>query len=170
MSKSLRGNLWRQMVLRAAISRSLSRNWLIINNTDFLDPGDINLIQSVIKRARRRTAARFKTKGPRHCRSRLSYIPIELLYRTLDILPLPDVKNVQKSLWIYLGDSYWRSRIPIHFFHEVKAVMEETLDWEYVCLELDNSLRTSRFDGLACRRYLFERLDEVQDALNKAKV
>lgn len=48
--------------------------------------------------------------------------------------------------------------------------MEETLDWEYICLELDYSLRASRFDGLACRRYLFERLDEVQDSLNKAKV
>ena len=140
------------------------------NNTDILDPGNINLIWSVIKRARRRTAARFKTKGPRHCRSRLSYFPIELLYRTLDLLPPPDVKSVQRSLWIYLGDAYWRSRIPMDFFHEVKTIMEETLDWEFLCLELDYSLRTSRFDGFACRRYLLERLDEVQDTLNKAKV
>lgn len=49
------------------------------NNTDILDPGNINLIRSVIKRARRRTAARFKTKGAHHCRSRLT-CPKALFY------------------------------------------------------------------------------------------
>lgn len=48
--------------------------------------------------------------------------------------------------------------------------MEQTLDWEFLCLELDRLMRTSEFDGLACRRYLFEHLDEMQDALNKTKV
>lgn len=143
--------------------------YLAENGTDMVDPGNIKLIQSVIKRARCRTAAWFKTKSRHDCCSYLLYSPIELLLGTLDHLPLPDVKSVQSSMWIYLGVTYWRFRIPMGFFHEVNAVMEQTLDWEFLCFELDCLVRTSEFNGLACRRYLFKRLDEVQDALNKTK-
>lgn len=43
----------------------------------------------------------------------------------------------------HFWDAYWRSRIPMDLYHEVRAIMEETLDWEFLCLktdELTNSL------------------------------
>lgn len=45
--------------------------YLAENGTDMVDPGNIKLIQSVIKRAQHRTAAWFKTKSRHDCCSHL---------------------------------------------------------------------------------------------------
>jgi hypothetical protein len=66
---------------------------------------------------------------------------------------------------LYFGDAYWRSRIPSDFFHEVKNLREQTLDWEYLCLKLE-LLASNRYwdyaqNELLGRHWVLRQLDEV---------
>lgn len=54
-------------------------------------------------------------------------------------------------------------------FPEIKGIIEETLDWEFLCPELGNLEELEQVkkdsngsEGLACRRYILERLDQLQ--------
>ncbi|OJJ32442.1 hypothetical protein ASPWEDRAFT_44562 [Aspergillus wentii DTO 134E9] len=129
------------------------------------DIGSFQPIQSLINRARRRTSKRSKSRGRLDCKSRFYYILTEILHMILDNLPIADVVAVQRALTSYFGDSYWRSRTSIGIYHEVRNVINETLDWEFLCLELENLSKTwDGEEGLVCRRYLLKRLDEIQAA------
>lgn len=138
-------------------------------NTEFviqLDPASIKYVQSLINRARIRTRARFHIKGRVNRKhNRLCYLPVEILYKVMDPLPSGDLVNVQIAMKYYLGDAYWRKRVPVRLFYEVKGVWDETLDWQFLCLELE---WLSETEGLAFRRYILDRLDELQASLNEA--
>lgn len=142
------------------------------------------------------TKKRFKN-GHLNCRCRLYPLPAEVLCFVLANLPSPDVASVEKAMGSYIGDAYWRSRISTDLFYEVRDVMEETLDWEFLCLKLDEltdallpkpvvkhtksrnkkrrapktvSMRQEIPEGLewlACRQYILRRLKEVQDVVSK---
>lgn len=101
------------------------------------DPGNDKKIQSLINKARRMTNKRFKN-GRLNRRCRLYHLPVEVLCFILDDLPSSDVASVEKAVGSYIGDAYWRSRISTDLFHEVRDVMDETLDWEFLCLKLDD--------------------------------
>lgn len=77
----------------------------------------------------------------------------------MDYLSPDDVEVVQVAMKYYLGDAYWRTRVPISRFPEVKSIWHETLDWQFLCLELEWLWET---DDLAFRRYVLDRLDELQ--------
>ncbi|UDD63622.1 hypothetical protein AFCA_010883 [Aspergillus flavus] len=118
-----------------------------------------------IKRARIRTRARFHIGGRvNRQHNRLCYLPVEILCRVMDYLSPDDVKAVQIAMKYYLGDAYWRTRVPISLCPEVKSIWHETLDWQFLCLELEWLWET---DDLAFRRYVLDRLDELQASLRQ---
>ncbi|KAE8327914.1 hypothetical protein BDV39DRAFT_214723 [Aspergillus sergii] len=82
----------------------------------------------------------------------------------MDYLSPDDVEAVQFAMKYYLGDAYWRTRVPISQFHEVKSIWHETLDWQFLCLELEWLWET---EDLAFRRYVLDRLDELQASLRQ---
>lgn len=86
-------------------------------------------------------------------------LPPEILQLTADLLPSADVAAVQKAIGSYLGDRYWRSRIP-DLFHEVQDLSSETLDWEYLCFELER-LEFDWNEQLDGRRYVLQHLDGI---------
>ncbi|KAL4736075.1 hypothetical protein BDV11DRAFT_207943 [Aspergillus similis] len=119
-----------------------------------------------IHQARRRTRARFFTgRQYRTLYLRLDRLPAEILFLIANRLPSSDVVAVQEAMGLYFGDAYWRSRIPSDFFHEVKDLAGQTLDWEYLCLKLE--LLDSRHYGgkahkeLLGRHWVLRQLDEV---------
>ncbi|KAL2815036.1 hypothetical protein BDW59DRAFT_176266 [Aspergillus cavernicola] len=131
--------------------------------TDFrhvLDPFVCHYAQNIIAKtmARRRTRKRFQPiRGP-HKRIYLNCLPPEILLLIADLLPSTDVAVVQKAMGSYLGDAYWRSRIPC-IFHEIRDVSSELLDWEHLCSELE---RLEDWDEqLTSRRYVLGQLDEI---------
>ncbi|GMG46028.1 unnamed protein product [Aspergillus oryzae var. brunneus] len=69
--------------------------------------------------------------------NRLCYLPVEILCRVMDYLSPDDVEVVQVAMKYYLGDAYWRTRVTISRFPEVKSIWHETLDWQFLCLELE---------------------------------
>ncbi|KAB8249327.1 hypothetical protein BDV35DRAFT_390139 [Aspergillus flavus] len=102
------------------------------------DPSNIKRVQSLIKRARIRTRARFHIGGRvNRQHNRLCYLPVEILCRVMDYLSPDDVEVVQVAMKYYLGDAYWRTRVTISRFPEVKSIWHETLDWQFLCLELE---------------------------------
>ncbi|RAQ53258.1 hypothetical protein AFGD_001909 [Aspergillus flavus] len=128
------------------------------------DPSNIKRVQSLIKRARIRTRARFHIGGrDNRQHNRLCYLPVEILCRVMDYLSPDDVEAVQITMKYYLGDAYWRTRVPTSLFPEVKSIWHETLDWQFLCLELEWLWET---DDLAFR-YVLDRLDELQASLRQ---
>ncbi|KAE8315250.1 hypothetical protein BDV41DRAFT_562986 [Aspergillus transmontanensis] len=87
---------------------------------------------------------------------------VSILCVFMDYLSPDDVEAVQIAMKYYLGDAYWRTRVPISLFPEVKSIWHETLDWQFLCLELEWLWET---DDLAFRRYVLDRLDELQASL-----
>ena len=129
------------------------------------DPANDKRIQSLIKQAQIRTRARiYITRRDNRQQNRLCYFPVEILWLVMDCLPPDDVENVQIAMKYYLGDAYWRIRAPIKLFHEVRSVRDETLDWQFLCKELE---RLSQTPDLAFRRYIVDRLDGLQACLGR---
>ncbi|KAE8415305.1 hypothetical protein BDV36DRAFT_298164 [Aspergillus pseudocaelatus] len=127
---------------------------------------NIKGIQSVIKRVRIRTRMRFRIKGRiNRRRNRLCYLPVEMLYLVVDYLSTDELERVQTAMKYYLGDAYWRARVPVKLFHEVTSVWDETLDWQFLCLKLE---RLSQTQDLAFRRNIIDQLDELQTFLSQA--
>ncbi|KAF7621928.1 hypothetical protein AFLA_008478 [Aspergillus flavus NRRL3357] len=122
----------------------------------------------VFNRSRQRstkTRARFHIGGRvNRQHNRLCYLPVEILCRVMDYLSPDDVEAVQIAMKYYLGDAYWRTRVPISLFPEVKSIWHETLDWQFLSLELEWLWET---DDLAFRRYVLDRLDEMQASLRQ---
>ncbi|KAL4914367.1 hypothetical protein BDW62DRAFT_213475 [Aspergillus aurantiobrunneus] len=48
-----------------------------------------------------------------------------------------DVVAIQEAMGFYLGDAYWRSKIPSKLFHEVKDLWDQPLDWQFLFLEFE---------------------------------
>ncbi|KAL4747228.1 hypothetical protein BDW72DRAFT_206647 [Aspergillus terricola var. indicus] len=130
------------------------------------DPFYSPRVLCMIRHARRRTRAR-SSRG-KECRSlnlRLDLLPAEILFLIANRLPSSDVLAVQEAMGLYFGDAYWRSRIPSDFFHEVKGLTGQTLDWEYLCLKLE-LLNSSHYwvnshNELLGRHWVLRQLDEA---------
>ncbi|KAL4785260.1 hypothetical protein BJX76DRAFT_356281 [Aspergillus varians] len=129
--------------------------------TDNADPFYSERAQRIIRQARRMTQKRFKVVRRRKNMNMLLHrLPAEILLLVADHLPGDDVAAIQKAMGWYLGDVYWRSRIPTDLFHEVKDLFGEKLDWEFLCLELE------KFDAyhdheLQGRKWVLEQLDGI---------
>ncbi|KAL2870557.1 uncharacterized protein BJX67DRAFT_377912 [Aspergillus lucknowensis] len=92
-------------------------------------------------------------------------LPTEVLVMVADHLASQDASAVQKAIGCYLGDTYWRSRTPSDIFHEVRALYEETLDWEYLCNELER-FKAYWDDELQARQWVLEQLDEIAELMD----
>lgn len=89
----------------------------------------------------------------------LERLPFELLLIITDYSDDITVATLQKASSIYFGDGYWRSRIDRELFHEAKAVGGETLNWQYMCLELGRLVADDDRE-LEGRRWVLRQLDE----------
>ncbi|KAL2814513.1 hypothetical protein BDW59DRAFT_167159 [Aspergillus cavernicola] len=160
-------------------------NWPMISDKSgpFFNPD----VQRFIRQARRMTQKRFKViRHKDQGKTLLCCLPPEVLMMVANFLPAPGVAAVQKAMGTYLGDRYWRSRIPIDLFHEVKALKSQTLDWEFLASELERFdgnhpvelmkhvkfmySKRKRFNGdlyeeLLSRRWLLRRLDQIADLI-----
>ncbi|KAL4782359.1 hypothetical protein BJX76DRAFT_358982 [Aspergillus varians] len=160
-------------------------NWPMMS--DYSGPFFNPRVQQFIRQARRMTQKRFKViRHKDRGKTLLCRLPPEILVMVANFLPAPGAAAVQKVVGTYLGDMFWRSRISTDFFHEVRAIKNETLDWEYLASELErfdgdhrvelmkeskflNSKR-KRFNGdlyeeLLSRRWLLRRLDQMADLI-----
>lgn len=102
------------------------------------DPECVQYVQSLIPKARRRTRKRFRSKGPSNLSCRLCTLPMKLLCAMLNNLPAIDVIKMRDLLGIYLGDTYWCSRFQLDLFYEVKDIVKQKLDWEFLCMQLEH--------------------------------
>lgn len=124
-----------------------------------IDPFYCPRAQGIIRQARRRTKRRFQVIRYGQKKTYLDRLPPEILRVTANLLPSADVAAVQKPMESYLGDGYWRSRVA-DLFHEVRDLSSETLDWEYLCFELER-LEFERNGQLNGRRYVLQHLEEI---------
>ncbi|KAL3477197.1 hypothetical protein BJX99DRAFT_226523 [Aspergillus californicus] len=106
-----------------------SYNWPKYILTEENDPFQCDAVDEIIRRARRRRRPKLQ-----HTETYLSRLSPEVLLLIADLLSSADVAAMQKGMGSYLGDAYWRSRIP-DLFHEVQDSV--ALDWEFLCIELE---------------------------------
>ncbi|KAL4802585.1 hypothetical protein BDV18DRAFT_163988 [Aspergillus unguis] len=90
----------------------------------------------LIRRARLRTAARFKVEMPTN-ETCVKSLPVEILFQIADLLDIKDVEDMQEGICFYLGDRYWKSRIPEDQLEVLPLSGKEVLDWQFLCVELD---------------------------------
>ncbi|PLB51493.1 hypothetical protein P170DRAFT_506502, partial [Aspergillus steynii IBT 23096] len=121
------------------------------------DPFRCKRVEVIIRRARQRAGRRFKSTQKHQEPIHLNLLPLEVLLLIAGFLSPADAAVVQKAVGLYLGDSYWRSKVP-EIFHEVREISSETLDWGFLCCEL-NQLEAAEDDDLDSRRYVIGKLD-----------
>lgn len=101
----------------------------------------------------------------------LNRLPGEVLFLIEDLLQSAEIVAVQQEIGTYLGDVYWRSRIPMDLFHELWQLLDQTLDWEFLCLELEKynieypdevDDFPGPFNQLLGRKWVLEQLDEIE--------
>ncbi|OJI97600.1 hypothetical protein ASPVEDRAFT_301237 [Aspergillus versicolor CBS 583.65] len=123
------------------------------------DPFYSNRVQSIIRQAGRRTRKQYHALQHRHKMIYLSRLPPEILLMIANLLPSTDTAAVQKAIGSYLGDIYWRSRIP-DIFYEARDLTTESLNWEYLCLELER-LKSRWAIYYSCRDDIWDSLDRT---------
>ncbi|KAL4781298.1 hypothetical protein BJX76DRAFT_350308 [Aspergillus varians] len=140
-------------VVMGALCRRNARDW------------DHPLDPRTIGRARQRTHRRFEIilcKPAEGKETYLNRLPSEILFLMANLLQSAEVVAVQKAMGFYLGDAYWRSRIRTDIFHEVRDLADQTLDWEYLCLEFEGlKAHCDEPNQLLGRRWVHEQLDEI---------
>ncbi|PWY82081.1 hypothetical protein BO70DRAFT_396373 [Aspergillus heteromorphus CBS 117.55] len=104
--------------------------------------------------------------------SRLNYLPLELQYLIMDRIPPEDALRIQRALRWSLPDAYWRSRINSKVVFEVRSCSQLTLNWQYLCLKLEeleakDTVRRlySLPSSLKIRAALFKHLDLIKEDL-----
>ncbi|PWY93561.1 hypothetical protein BO94DRAFT_543774 [Aspergillus sclerotioniger CBS 115572] len=99
--------------------------------------------------------------------NRLCHLPWEILYMIFDHLDVQEVAGVERAFGLHSGEYFWRSRIPTKFFHEIRHISHERLDWRDLCLKLDQERTSST--ALGTRRLLLDWLDVMLDILERQK-
>lgn len=135
-----------------------------------LDPFLSENTQGIVSRARRRESEKYPTVpyrlrltyAHRHPGKYLTYLrrlPLDILLIIADMLPSKDTVAFQKAMRYYLGDAYWRSKIP-RIFWDIRNLSNGYLDWEYLCLKLE-VLETGFYGQMNGRRHVLPHLDEI---------
>ncbi|KAL4900780.1 hypothetical protein BDW74DRAFT_182368 [Aspergillus multicolor] len=128
------------------------------------DPFRCDSVKAMVYAARRKSRFSLRVWEPVHGRSYLSRLPPELLCLTAGFLASKDIVAVQDAMGLYLGDSFWRARIPA-FYHEVREERSRKLDWQYLCLGLERLSLPGRLGGdsiqVNARRYVLGQLDDL---------
>ena len=73
-----------------------------------------------------------------------------------------DFAAMQEATRLYMGDDFWRFRIPPDVFFEVRGISKgEDIDWAFLCVKLER-LDLEKLEGMATRRYILGRLDKAE--------
>jgi hypothetical protein len=67
----------------------------------------------------------------------LSYLPYNIRYVILDYLDYRDISNLKKAIQYPILDGYWRSRAAVYLIGEMNEIVEDDLNWEYLCMEIE---------------------------------
>ncbi|KAL5332482.1 hypothetical protein BJX70DRAFT_384018 [Aspergillus crustosus] len=79
----------------------------------------------------------------------------------MDFLDSKDIVVLQDAMGLYLGDTFWRARVP-GLFHEVQDVGTQKLDWQYLSLGLERLLvHEGRDSPMWARRHVLGQLDDL---------
>lgn len=127
------------------------------------DPGVIRPIQSLVFKAQQRKRPRFQSKRYEH-RDRfllLRSLPVEILLMVFAQFESKDFAAMQEATGLYLGDDFWRSRIPPDVFFEAEFGKGDDIDWAFLCVKLER-LDLENLEGMAGRRYILGRLDKAE--------
>ncbi|PYH92408.1 hypothetical protein BO71DRAFT_357420 [Aspergillus ellipticus CBS 707.79] len=92
------------------------------------------LIQQCRSRSKRGLATR---KSILVVQCRLSTLPLELQYMIMDYLDFQDICTMKRCILWTVADGYWKSRPQRGLFYEVDQILEEDLDWMWLCLKLE---------------------------------
>ena len=142
--------------------------------TPMTDPFHIPILQSLIKRSRKRRCC----KVPRFTRARIPFmtvsktrpsplgLPLDIQQLILDnLVRLQDVGNAVAAFHWQLPGSYWRNRFPCDLIFELDDIPQEDLDWQYLYTEVGRLTETSR--GLQNRQRIFRILQGTRDRFFK---
>ena len=73
-----------------------------------------------------------------------------------------DFAAMQEVTGLYMGDDFWRSRIPPDVFFEARRIGKGgDIDWAFLCVKLEQ-LDLDKLEGMAGRRYILGRLDKAE--------
>ncbi|KAL4964637.1 uncharacterized protein BDV14DRAFT_200688 [Aspergillus stella-maris] len=129
----------------------------------FLSVGAQVIIRSAIVGRRRKKHLNLNqhTQNQTHKQQKASLhrLPTDIVLLIADFLAITDVTTLQKTLGLYIGDGYWRSRVP-PLFHETLDTGRMSLDWEFLCHELIR-LEGAFYKQLRERGFVLGGLDEV---------
>ncbi|KAL4808160.1 hypothetical protein BDV18DRAFT_158272 [Aspergillus unguis] len=121
-------------------------------------------ILRLIHRARRRISKRFKIRKTVK-KTYFSRLPLEILLEIADPAGVQDVEHLQRAMQVYLGDYFWRSRIPLEHLRVLPLVDGEDLDWQFLCVglkRLGSDFWKERLEG---RQSLDKSLEELTSLL-----
>lgn len=133
------------------------------------DPGVIRPIQSLVFKAQRRKRPRLQSKRYRHRDRFLLFrsLPVEILQMVLVHFESRDFAAMQEATGLYLGDDFWRSRIPPDVFFEAGRIGKgDYIDWAFLCVELEK-LDLEELKGMEGRRYILGRLDTAERVVKR---
>lgn len=128
------------------------------------DPGVTRPVQSLVFKAQRRKRPRFQSKRYGHRDRFLMFrsLPVEILQMVLAPFESRDFAAMQEATGLYLGDDFWRSRIPPDVFFEAGRIDKgDDIDWAFLCVELEK-LDLEKLEGMEGRRYILGRLDKAE--------
>jgi hypothetical protein len=102
------------------------------------DPVKIVPIQRLVKTSIWRKKNQIKPRfSPRFTQSCLSDLPFDIKWMIIDLLDYKDILTIQKALYLYIEESYWRVRTSKMVIFEIQDVPPEKLDWEFLCPKLE---------------------------------
>ncbi|KAI9925485.1 hypothetical protein MW887_005866 [Aspergillus wentii] len=108
------------------------------------DPLRIPLVAKTIHTSRQRRKKGIEKRTSKKVPSRLSYLPLEVLYTILDMLSCLDISPLFQVVDLAVPDRYWQSRAPRSLIFELDDIKTtEECDWEYLCLQMEYLIQDS---------------------------
>lgn len=132
------------------------------------DPFRIPAVRDLIRqsKSRAKNALVGKKDGTRN--GFLSLLPPEIQYIILDQLSRKCFANVREA-GLKVHDEYWRSRVPKNLIFELQDIAATDLvDWEFLCLEIEETVEGWDLRSLEARRYLIESLHRRKRAFRRS--
>ncbi|KAJ9249903.1 hypothetical protein DTO207G8_6383 [Paecilomyces variotii] len=116
-------------------------------------------VSHAINKALKQEARRKSKKVRRSQKTRTCKLPMDIFWMICDYLPYQTVISAEKATGLCCGNKFWRSRISAKFFHEIRDIGDDDLDWGHLCIKLGEEYHKS--PALYERRYILTCLDEA---------
>ncbi|GKZ63211.1 hypothetical protein AnigIFM49718_011280 [Aspergillus niger] len=102
------------------------------------DPIGMTSVRRFVTRCRTRATSRDKVSNrPCSMDSWLIRLPMELQYMIMDQLGYKDVCSVLGGIHWTVDNGYWKRRLNLDLFSEVRSILHEDLDWRWLSLNLE---------------------------------